>query len=224
MSDISDAIADLEPNDPLRLVIDIEKRLRPTTDTNRDVDVVLRYHLAVKHACKVLGVEFGVETPETVNYVNAAKVFELTRLEIELKQIDLLAEKVKSNLTVELDDSWRGKVHTYLAHIRPIIDQADIPQGLRDSILEKLNHLAAEVDRSRTRVQAFSEVLVELCVGIGDGANGLRPAVVLFERLVGAIVKLRNTGAPTLSLPPPEGFGLEPPEDISPSGDGPLDI
>lgn len=113
---------------------------------------------------------------------------------------------------VGLDDSWRTRATTYVTHIREAVNKAtDLPEGLRQSILNRLNELQNEIDRQRTRVSAAVAILVELCTGIGAGAKHLEPAVKLVERLTGAFNGLRKDSQESSGpkqIPPPDQLGL----------------
>jgi hypothetical protein len=73
---------------------------------------------------------------------------------------------------ISLDENWRSKVSTLLSHVREIVRKADLEERLRASINQSLNSLQTEVDRTQTRVAAATDALVELCAGIGQGAEG----------------------------------------------------
>lgn len=219
MPDIDDALGDLDETDPRKLIIEIEKRLRPQIrdDAYVGFELAYRYYCAVKRACNALGIQFTVPEPQSRGNTEGEALINMTKLEIELIHIDILTERVKASEAVALDDNWRGRIHSYLAHIRPLVERADIPIGLRDSILEKINNLSAEVDRSRTRVRAAGDLLIELCAIAGAAANELRPVIAVAEKIVGAFLRLQHADVPQLALPPPEGFGLPVPEETPPA-------
>jgi hypothetical protein len=169
----------------------------------------------MKHACEVFGIPFNLGLQPVNDAGHALHMFQLTKFEIETKQIDLLKQRMENKATIELDDTWRAKIHAYVAHIRPIIEKAPISQGLRDSILEKLNGLAKEIDRSRTRVRVFGDLLIEVCGAMGTAAKEMKPVVALLEKIVGAVVRLHGVEHP-LALPPPEEFGLDASEPVAP--------
>ncbi len=112
---------------------------------------------------------------------------------------------------ISLDETWRSRVSTLLTHVREIVRKADIEERLRASINQSLNSLQTEVDRTQTRVAAASDVLIEICDGIGQGAEALKPAAKLFERIVGAFRKAqkqKQDGGNQASLPSPDILSL----------------
>ena len=127
-------------------------------------------------------------------------------------RIDIAIER--NSTGVALDNPWRDKIHSYVAHIRQIVNDAgDLPIQIKEEILRKLHAFDAEVDRARTRIEVFSDAFVRLCEGLSAGAKALGPAVKLGERIIGALARL--SGAPTvLALQPPEQLDLPAPETL----------
>lgn len=125
-------------------------------------------------------------------------------------------EPALSENTVVLDDEWRTKISSYVAHIRKIVMGAEIEDGMRDAISKRLNALQEEVDRSRTRLEAATAVWLKLTEAIGAGAENLEPAVKLLQRVSGAISRLsmqQHLEAQQLRLPAPDTLGLNGPDD-----------
>jgi hypothetical protein len=205
-----DNITEIDADDPIEIILQIDRKIRPAFNsitTQGEIDEVFAYYDTMKHACELFDVKFDVAEPAGRESIQQARsAFVQTKAAIDRKQIDLLAQKKAGG--VVLDDTWRAKIHSYLAVVRGIVDRAAISPDLKDSILSKLHSLDAEVDRTRTRAQKFAETLVSLCAAVGAGARELEPAIKLIERIAGAIE--RATPKPmTLALPPPEDYGLD---------------
>lgn len=139
--------------------------------------------------------------------------------EVEIFLGDIYARNVfiiYGNLSaqyINLDESWRTRVSTLLNHVRDHVRNATLEERLRTSIMHRLNDLQSEVDRTQTRVSAAMDVLVEVCEGLGAGAEALKPAVRLLERVVGAFRKAqrsRQEGGQQQALPPPDVLSLPP--------------
>lgn len=112
---------------------------------------------------------------------------------------------------VVLDQNWKEKALSLLSHVREHVRGADIPEGLRESIFQRLADLQSEIERNRTRIAAAGEALAEICSYIGKGAENLTPAVRLLERITGAFrnaQKASETSSRQRALPPPETLGL----------------
>ena len=223
MAETDTDILQIDISDPLNAFLQIDKQIRPdikSIDTPTELDIANRYVKVILHAAKKFGIDINVREPTNENSVVEARVsMNALRAEIEKKKIDLLFEKGQRDKSLNLDATWRDKIHSYLAIIRQIVDRSDAPQPIKESILTKLHALDAEVDRGRTRIEIFTEVLVGLCEGISAGATALTPAVRLVERVIGALARLHPI--PTVpALPPPEDYGLKlPPEMLEPPRD-----
>ena len=140
---------------------------------------------------------------------------------VDKLKIDMLIENMYSQSGVALDKPWRDKIHSYIGHIRIIVNnEPDVPVQIRETILKKLSAFEAEIERTRTRVQVFTDVFVSLCEGVNAGAEKLTPAVRVGERIIGALARLQGQ-PPILSLPSPDQFYLSPPEMLEPSSNPP---
>jgi len=207
-----EGIENIQETDPVRAIIAIDRELRPdfeTINSTAQVEIIFAYRAMMERACKLFGVEFSVPEPDDDNYATARKILYLTKLEIDKLKVNLLYEKVQVGEAVVLDTAWRDKIHSSLAIVRSLVNRPEIPVQIRDSIMTKIHALDAEIDRVRTRIQAFTQVLVGLCEGVSAGATALTPAVRLLERVVGAVARVQPSQPAPLALPPPEDFGLD---------------
>lgn len=120
---------------------------------------------------------------------------------------------------VDLDESWKQKVSSFISRIRQHVEAADVEEGLRERIFTKLSQLQNEVDRNRTRVASASEALITMTEAVGQSAKNLKPAVSLMERVTGSLSKLWRTHQEAQDkpqLPAPDELGL-------PEGEGEAD-
>ena len=214
----SDNLLSIEADDPLEAIIKIDEEVRPSREFRIQhvdhVGIVNRYFEMIKHACNLFGVAFELTDGQANGISEAEALFYAVKTEIDKRKLDLLHAKLQMNSAVILDESWREKIHSYLAHVRRIVETANISVEIRDSIMSKLHDLDEEVDRKRTRIQKATDVLVDLCKGLSQGAKELGPAVRLFERIVGAMAQVRPSPQQTPALPAPESLGLEAPDTI----------
>jgi hypothetical protein len=217
MDELPDDLLDFESGDPIEAIIKIDRNIRPPSDFringSDQVEIVNRYYQIIKHSCDLFGVTFDVDSNDVSDTSDARTLLYLIQAEIEKRKIEVLHAKFQSKISIELDENWREKILSYISHVRIIVTKAEIREQIRDSIMSKLHALDAEVDRTRTRTAKITEVLVELCKGVSAGANELKPAVRLFERVVGAIANLWPSQPPNLTLPPPDTLGLPPPDE-----------
>ena len=209
-------ITDIDVDDPISAIVEIDKILRPDIkgiNSADDIQTILHYYRTIKHAFYTFEVEFDVTIPETPSHPELIAILHNVKGLVDNKKIELLRRKIYPNRTIALDAAWRGKVHSYLLVVRKFVEDAQLEAPLHDSIMTKLNALAAEIDRTRSRLDAFADVLVGLCEGVSAGAKALTPAVRLFERVVGSLARAQSE-TPAPSLPAPETLGLPSPESI----------
>jgi hypothetical protein len=214
-----DDIENIEGKETLDIIIELDKKLRPGSNFEvrnyDDAIIVNRYYQLMKYAFSLFGVEWSLdEQPEAQGSSEGQKLLYLVKSEIDKKKLDRLYQKIRGASVVELDDDWRDKIHSYLGHISKIVQKADVKEPLRERILSKLHDLQNAVDQRRTRPQKINEFLVELCKGVSSGANELKPAVRLWEKVVGGVSRLEDAKpqAATPALPAPETLGLGPPD------------
>lgn len=227
MSDLEFDLDEIQETDPIKAIIAIDRQVRPkiTNMGSADqIEMVFAYRAIMERACNLFNVQFQVPVPESDTPSTAQKIFYLTKLEIDKLKINSLHRRLIEDDAVELDSAWRDKVHSYVAIIRGLVEKAELPIEIRDSILTKIHALDAEVDRMRTRIQTFTQVLVGLCAGISAGATALTPAVKLLERVIGAISRLHPNAPSIPALPPPEDFGLESPDQLPPPTSSTIEV
>ncbi len=113
--------------------------------------------------------------------------------------------------SVGLDGNTKVKIYQYIQRIRVAIEKAELPEDKKDSLYDKLNRFALEVDKNRTPLQAGMAVYIAVCDGIGQGFKKLEPA----RRWIDAIAALMGRAKDvedSLRLPsPPELRRIEPP-------------
>jgi hypothetical protein len=217
-------ITDISATDPAEVFVEIDKAIRPNLNTfsitGSEKNSLKAYYETMKHAASKLGIEFPYTWDDKKNGTDCATFFVMLTAEVDKKKVDLIAAQINVNKGIALDTAWRDKIHTYVSHIRQVVNSAeDLPIQIKETILTKLHDFDAEVDRVRTRIEVFSDAFVRLCEGVSAGAKALIPAVRLGERLIGALARLSGE-PPVLALPPPEQLDLPSPETAEPPADG----
>lgn len=105
--------------------------------------------------------------------------------------------------SVSLDADAKTKLRQMLDHIRATVDQLDISVAKKEALLRRINALQEEVDRVRTRYEAFAALLIEACDDAGEGARRLEPIVRLIERVGHAIGIAKRAEDAQAKLPTP---------------------
>ena len=130
-------------------------------------------------------------------------------------QIRIAAAQIRREGSVQLDETMKRKLHHYIQQIRDLIEQASLAAEKKDELLSKLNKFAAEVDRSRTRLQAGMDLYMAVCTGVGAGFKALKPVKDMIDSISGLLGNAKEIeDRYTKQLPPAsERKRLEPPKD-----------
>jgi hypothetical protein len=113
--------------------------------------------------------------------------------------------------SVALESSEKLILRHYVEQIKLIIDQSTLVVAKKERLYNKLNDFLAELDRDRTQLQAFSDLVIGLAHTAGDAAQELEPAwkwVKLIGTLIGGRQENEQIGLPK----PPTPKRLEPPK------------
>jgi hypothetical protein len=234
---ITDEELDELPDDPRIAFVEFEKILRA------------RFHEAEQEASNY---QYGNTESYQLEYINkvlaAAKQFgieELAHWELPsvseriyeiFKQfasdVDHITIQIRiQNATrrrtysVGLDPNTKTKIHHYVQQIRGVIESAhDLPVKKRESLYDKLNTFAAEVDHTRTRFETASALWLEICDAIGQGFEKLEPARRWLDS-IGALMGRAKGLEDSIRLPKPtERSRLEPPRRNLPPPSKPADF
>jgi hypothetical protein len=131
-------------------------------------------------------------------YFNNFKRF----VEIQCHKIQMeAARRVKSGATeiVILDSSIRSAIHKLVDVIREKLNGIELPENKRDSLFNKLNAFTAELDRDRTRPEAFFAFVIEMSRTAKKSHDELKP----FEDTINRIVEMLDKAQKLRdSLPP----------------------
>jgi len=127
----------------------------------------------------------------------------LRRADMSSKQIKMeAARRLKTGVEniVILETSAREVIHKLINAIREKLNEFDLPENKRDSLFNKLNAFAAEVDRNRTRTEAFYALVVDTGRAVGEASSQFKPLKRTFDRILDQIDNAKKWHA---ALPPP---------------------
>lgn len=125
----------------------------------------------------------------------------------------LRGQKSGIPVVLKLDTDFRKKIHDRLTQIRSFVEASDLSDRKKDSIYAKIASLRAEIDREKTRLEAFMALQLDIAESVGETAEKLKPAVDLLENLVKIFSRApRDSGMleapadnPKLIAPPESG-------------------
>jgi hypothetical protein len=104
--------------------------------------------------------------------------------------------------TVPLDDDEKKHLRAYVTKIKEIIDASSLVTPKKERLLDKLNAFLAELDRDRTALQKFNDVILSLANTSGEAANEMEPAWK-WAKLAAAMLGVRQETEQTKQLPRP---------------------
>jgi hypothetical protein len=164
----------------------------------------------VDYIAKVLGAiselgledEFQSEVPSIQEvsfqtYANFAKdvLNYCTRLEIRY------GRRIQG-FSVAFDAKTKSKVHHHIGRIREIFTALDVEERKREALLGRLGALEQEVDRNRTRLEAFGELVIEVASVAGVAAEKLNPVKEMIDSISRLIWGSRQNEPK--QIPPPK--------------------
>ena len=140
--------------------------------------------------------------PHTDN--DFAEFFDDLRRSAEMYSLKILMEEArrqKGDLQgiVVFDAGARESIHKLIDAIRTKLNGLKIPEAKREALFNKLNAFAAEIDRNRTRTEAFFAFAVETARAARQVNDELKPIQQTIDRVLDWIEKARNISQ---ALPP----------------------
>lgn len=104
---------------------------------------------------------------------------------------------------IYLSEDYRTEIHNLLGRVRKVVNRVDLPDAKKNDIYDKINALQSEVDRSKTRLDAFLSRWLDVTNAAGEGAENLEPVV----KLLGHVMRIfgrAKTEHDVGKLPPPD--------------------
>lgn len=168
-----------------------------------------------------LGILSTYQNPPSKDH-EFADFFQIFRRNVEIASQKILMEAARRQKTgiqnvIVLDAAARETIHALISAIRDKLNGLTLPESKRDSLFNKLNAFAAEVDRNRTRTEAFFAFAVESARAAREVNEELQPLQQTIDRIYDWIEKARawrdtlppwserrKIEGPPKQLPPPQ--------------------
>lgn len=95
------------------------------------------------------------------------------------------ARKVKNGTTglVTLDTPARSAIHQLIQTIREKLNHLNLPENKREALFGKLNAFAAEIDRNRTRTEAFYSFAIDAARAAREVNDEIKPLQDTIDRV-----------------------------------------
>jgi hypothetical protein len=135
-----------------------------------------------------------------------------TAVEHYLVQVQIMHSRRVRGYSVQLDASTKSKIRHYIEKIREIVDRLEVPLPKREALTAKITALSDEVDRDRTRFDAYAGLALEMATTGGDVAKKLNPARKFLDTIASLLGYAKQAEDVRPSLPAPhERKRLTPP-------------
>jgi hypothetical protein len=105
--------------------------------------------------------------------------------------------------SVALDPSEKKHLRAYAERIKDIIDKSSLATAKKERLFDRLNAFIAELDRDRTPLQKFTDIIMALSTAGADAAEELEPTWK-WVRLGAAILGVRQETEQTKIPAPPK--------------------
>jgi hypothetical protein len=90
-------------------------------------------------------------------------------------QIKVRHAQISRKGSVRLESSTREKIRDLINKIKVTIESITLPIPRKESLMSKLNAFAAEVDKDRTKFEAFGALIIDAAGVAGKAEQKLRP-------------------------------------------------
>jgi hypothetical protein len=199
---------------------------------NHFMQTYINQVLATVKALNLPLLEYWIHNPAAAN---DEKHFKQIKFDIDgtITEIKVRHAQIVRRASVKLEPDAREKIRELVNKIKLTIEAIQLPMPRKEALMNKLNAFAAEVDRDRTRFEAFAALIIEAAGVAGKVERKLRPirkwidsiASVMHE--AGALEEARTRlpaparriPAPPKQIAPPSGDLWAPPEPSKTGGD-----
>jgi hypothetical protein len=192
-----------------------ELKLARVEHSDHDVRVIyVDYISKVIAAITELGLEAKFQTKiPRINevsfetYAEFGKDVQHYRTMLQIRQ-----SRRNKGYSVQFDSVTKQKIRHHIEQVRTIIEKLEVNQDKKEDLLKKLDVFAAEVDRDRTRYEAWAAVLIQAAEVFGEAAEKAEPARRWLDT-IGRIIWGAKCDEETKQLAPPrEVKRIEPPK------------
>ena len=200
------------PADPELAFLILEQRFRG--ECNRQISLVhedertdvlyVDYIAQVLATIKELGLEaeFDAQVPKIEEidyntYINFGKDVKYYRTILEIRH----GRRVQK-FSIRFDGATKQKIRHHLTKVREIVENMEVSQYKKEALLLRIGALEQEVDRDRTRFEAYAALVIESAGVLGDAADKLEPVRKLLDT-IGRVIWGAKKEEDAKQLPPP---------------------
>ncbi len=216
-----DDIYDNLPSDPELAFLYLEAKFRDECEISvarlddRDNPTIfyVNYIAQVLGAINALELEnaFSSDVPAIENvdyntYLNFSKDVKHYTTQLRIRNT-----RRTQGFSVKFDGAAKTKIHHFINQMRDFLLKLELSPERREPLIAKLNSFASEVDRDRTRLEAWGNFTIEVAGVMGDAAEKLEPIRKWVDSISRLIWGARAEEKPMLPAPQ-ERKRIEPPK------------
>ena len=208
--DLDDIDYDNLPEDPQQAFLVIERVIRQNLyDRIRNwgegspAVPYFDYINNVRAAADELGLSF-LDQYENLGFPNASEeAFRnfISDVDRYLTRTRIAQGRRNRAYSVAFDAIAKKKIGHYLSQIRDVIDAADLDDRKKEALYARINALQTEIDRSRTRFEAFGAYVIEAAGILGEAGKRIEPLTDAIAKVFG-IAKSHEDAIQSLPKPP----------------------
>lgn len=118
-------------------------------------------------------------------------------------RLQIRASRRSKGYSVKLDEVAKKKLRHLIDKIRETLDKLEIEERKRNALYAKLSALELEVDRDRTRIEVYGDLVVAAAGLVGEAGEKLEPVRKLLDSIAGVFHEARGMMNDVLQLPSP---------------------
>jgi len=119
-------------------------------------------------------------------------------------KVHALMMRRKSLMSVVLDKSHRAKIRGLLSRVREIVSQLKVSPAKHEKIIDLISKLENEVDRPRTRMEAFFALVLEGSSVMRQVGEDAKPLIEDIEKINDLFSEAKDDDLSPPALPPPK--------------------
>ena len=145
----------------------------------------------------------SIEDVNTQTYLNFSKDVKnyCTRLSIRVSR------RIQG-FSVVFDSAAKQKAHHFIGQLRELFNAVEVDEPKREALFARLVALENEIDRDRTRLEKYGELVIETAAVFGKAAEKLKPIQDILDSLSRLIYGSRAEDVKKLA-PPKETKRIE---------------
>jgi len=212
MMSVDDPYTEL-PDDPEGAFVHLEKhyrqalheKLEASQSGNAGDSYWIEYMNRTLAAAQELGISALAEWTVPSHTDTSSRIYDrwqnfTTAVENYTTRLAIKNSRRQRSHSIAFDHATKQKIRHYLDKIKEIVDNLRISEQKKEKIYARINALADEVDRNRTRFDAAMALSVEAASTGGTAFNKLRPALDSITRLFGKAKAEEDQSSSLLAL------------------------